>query len=167
MNDKVESDLEPVAGEKVLYEAHPSMFRNHPFWYCLTVLLCLSGFLLPFLFKASWTTRFIEILVPLLIGLGVVCVWWLKIKGTTLTVTTERTSCRRGILSKAITEVWHQDIRNVQLNQSFLQRILDVGKIGISSAAQSGLEISVAGIPRPDEIKQLIDQHRRRDAGDK
>ena len=164
MNDKVESEREPVDGEKVLYEAHPSMFRNHPVWFLIIGLLCIIGISFPFLpFETSWLTKILEVLIPLVAGLIFYFVWWLKCKGTTLTVTTERTSCRRGILSKAITEVWHQDIRNVQLNQSFLQRILDVGKIGISSAAQSGLEISVSGIPRPDEVKQLIDQNRRRD----
>jgi uncharacterized membrane protein YdbT with pleckstrin-like domain len=65
-------------------------------------------------------------------------------------------------LSKSVTEVWHQDIRNVQLNQSFFQRIFDVGSIGISSAGQSGLEISVTGMPNPDQVKALIDGHRRR-----
>ena len=110
---------------------------------------------------SSWTTRFIEILVPLLIGLGVFFVWWLKIKGTTLTVTSERTSCRRGILSKAISEVWHRDIRNVQLNQSLLQRILGVGTIGISSAGQNEVEINVSGIPDPEQVKRLIDENRR------
>ena len=163
MNDKVESDLEPISGEKVLYEAHPSMFRNHPVWFVLIGLLCIVGIALLFLpVQTSWLTKTLEVLIPLAAGLISYFVWWLKCKATTLTVTTERTSCRRGILSKAITEVWHQDIRNVQLNHSFLQRILDVGKLGISSAAQSGLEISVSGIPRPDEVKQLIDQNRRR-----
>jgi uncharacterized membrane protein YdbT with pleckstrin-like domain len=163
MNEKVESDLEPVSGEKILYEAHPSMFRNHPFWFLGIGLLSLIGFVLPFLFKTGWFTTTLEIAIPIVIGLIFYFVWWLKCKATTLTITSERSSCRRGILSKSVTEVWHQDVRNVQLNQSLLQRILDVGTIGISSAAQSGLEISVSGIPRPDEIKSLIDQHRRRE----
>jgi uncharacterized membrane protein YdbT with pleckstrin-like domain len=139
MNEKIESDLEIVADEQILYEEHPSMFRNQPLWFILCVILSLVG-----------------------IGLIIFLVWWLKCKGTTVTVTTKRTSCRRGLLSKSITEVWHQDIRNVQLDQSFFQRVFDVGTIGISSAGQSGLEISVSGIPRPDEIKQLIDQNRSR-----
>ena len=35
MNDQqqVESDITPVEGEQVLYEAHPSMFRNHPVYF--------------------------------------------------------------------------------------------------------------------------------------
>jgi uncharacterized membrane protein YdbT with pleckstrin-like domain len=100
----------------------------------------------------------------ILSGIGIVSyiIWWLRCKATTLTVTTNRTSCRRGILSKSISEVWHQDVRNVQLDQTFMQRVLDVGTIGVSSAAQSGLEIEVRGIPDPDRVKQLIDEHRSR-----
>ena len=162
--EKIESDIETVSGEQVLYEAHPSMFRNHPFWFIGLVILSLFGFALPFLpIPTSGMAKAVEIIVPMIIGAICFFVWWLKVKGTTLTVTTERTSCRRGLLSKNITEVWHQDIRNVQLDQTFLQRILDVGTMGISSAGQSGLEISVKGIPDPDRIKQLIDQHRRRE----
>lgn len=164
MNEKVESDLKPVSGETVLYEAHPSMFRNHPLWFIGLIVLCLAGFALPFLpIETKGMTKLMEIVIPMLIGLTMFFFWWLKCKATTMTVTTERTSCRRGILSKSVTEVWHKDIRNVQLNQTLLQRILNVGKIGISSAGQSEIEISVSGIPHPDKVKRLIDEHRRRD----
>lgn len=127
-------------GEKILYEEHPSMFRNQPVWFVITCLLCL-----------------------VVVGLFIFAAWYLKCKGTTLTITNDRTTCRRGILSKSITEVWHQDIRNVQLDQTFFQRIFDVGKIGISSAGQADLEISVTGIPQPQRVKDLIDTYRRRD----
>lgn len=131
--------MKPAAEEKTYYEEHPSMFRNRPVEFVVTSLLCL-----------------------VLVGFVMFFFWWLKCKGTTLTVTSERTRLRRGILSKSITEVWHQDVRNVQLNQSVFQRIFGVGTLGISSAGQSGLEISVSGIPEPDKVKSLIDQHRRR-----
>ena len=128
-----------VETETVLYQAHPSMFRNQPVWFVITCVLCL-----------------------VVVGLIIFLIWWLKCKGTTLTVTNDRTRLRKGILSKSVTEVWHEDIRNVQLNQTFFQRIFDVGSIGISSAGQAGLEISVTGMPNPEHIKELIDGHRRR-----
>ncbi len=130
--------MKPQA-EETYYEEHPSMFRNRPVEFVFTCLLCL-----------------------VLVGFVMFLFWWLKCKGTTLTVTSDRTRLRKGILSKSVTEVWHQDVRNVQLDQSFFQRIFSVGTLGISSAGQSGLEISVAGIPEPDRVKSLIDQHRRR-----
>ena len=125
--------------EVTLYEEHPSMFRNRPVEFVLTGLLCL-----------------------ILIGLVMYLLWWLRCKATLLTVTNQRTRLRRGILSKSVTEVWHQDVRNVQLNQSFFQRVFNVGALGISSSGQSGIEISVSGLPEPERVKQLIDQHRPR-----
>jgi len=127
-------------GEKILYEENPAMFRNQPVWFVITCILCLVG-----------------------VGLFIFAAWYLKCKGTTLTITNDRTTCRRGILSKSITEVWHQDIRNVQLDQTFFQRVFDVGRIGISSAGQADLEINVTGIPQPERVKDLIDAHRRRE----
>ena len=140
MNEMQTEPVEPTKSfkeEVVYYEQNPSMFRNDPLFFILTCILSL-----------------------VVVGLIIFLVWWLKCKGTKLTVTSDRTRLRKGILSKSITEVWHKDIRNVQLNQTFFQRIFDVGTIGISSAGQSGVEISVAGIPDPDGVKELIDQHR-------
>jgi len=125
--------------ESTLYEAHPSMFRNHPLYFVLSVLLI-----------AAFG-------VGLLILLG----WWIAVLGTTLTVTDERITLRRGLLSKHTSEVFHSDVRNVQIDQTFGQRIFGVGTIGVSSSGQSGVEIQVAGIPDPQRIKDLIDAHRR------
>jgi uncharacterized membrane protein YdbT with pleckstrin-like domain len=125
--------------EEILYEAHPSMFRNHPLAFVLTCLLSLVG-----------------------VGLIIFFFWWLDSIGTTLTVTNDRITLRKGVLSKSLIEVWHRDVRNVQLYQSFGQRILGVGKLGISSAGQGGVEIEVAGIPDPEKVKSLIDDHRRK-----
>ena len=131
--------MKPASEEVTLYDENPSMFRNRPVEFIVTVVLCL-----------------------ILVGFVIFLVWWMRCKGTQLTITSERTRLRKGILSKSITEVWHQDVRNVQLNQTFFQRLLGVGSLGISSAGQAGLEISVSGIPDPEQVKDLIDQHRRR-----
>lgn len=131
---------EKISTEEVtFYEENPSMFRNKPAEFVLTCILSLVG-----------------------VGLVIFLVWWLRCKGTTLTITNDRTKLRRGILSKSITEVWHQDVRNVQLKQTFFQRIFDVGSLGISSSGQSGVEIFVSGIPDPAGVKDLIDKHRPR-----
>ena len=123
--------------EPVLYQASPSMFRNHPIWFIVVLLLCL-----------------------VLVGIPIMFVWWLKCKTVQVTVTTERTIVERGLLSKMTNEVWHRDVRNVRIYQSFLQRLLGVGEIEISSAGQAGVEISVKGMPAPHTIRDLIDQNR-------
>ena len=127
-----------MSEEKVLYESHPSMFKNNPIGFILSIALIVFG-----------------------IGIIILLIWWLKTLGTKLIVTDERVTLRKGILSKNTNEVFHSDIRNVQINQNLFQRIFGVGTIGISSAGQSGIEISVAGLPKPQKIKEIIDQYRR------
>ena len=123
--------------ETTLYEDHPAMFRSHPVGFILTALLSLVG-----------------------IGLIIFLIWWLQAKGIKLTVTNERTILRRGILSKHINEVYHSDIRNVQIFQSFLHRIFGVGTISIASAGSGEAEIVVAGMRTPAKVKAILDQGR-------
>ena len=125
--------------ENKLYETHPAMFRNNPIGFILSIaLIAVFG-----------------------LGLLILLVWWLRVLGTTLTVTNERITLRKGILSKHTSEVYHTDVRNVQVSQGIFQRMFGVGSIGISSAGQSGVEIGVDGVPNPQKVKSLIDQYRR------
>jgi uncharacterized membrane protein YdbT with pleckstrin-like domain len=124
--------------EVVLYEAHPAMFRNHPFWFVLCVILSFVG-----------------------VGLILFLIWYLQSRATTLTVTNDQTRLRKGILSKHTNDVFHENVRNIQVKQTFSQRLLGVGSVGISSAGQAGMEIEVNGIPEPHRVKQIIDECRR------
>jgi uncharacterized membrane protein YdbT with pleckstrin-like domain len=123
--------------EETVYVASPSMFRNRPFGFVLASLLSLVG-----------------------VGIPIMIVWFLRCRSTELTVTDMRTRLHRGWLSRSITEVWHRDVRNVQLHQTFFQRLFNTGRIGVSSSAQAGVEIDVSGLRHPDTIKELIDKHR-------
>ena len=128
-----------VADETILYEAHPSLFRNHPFYFVFCVLL----------------------IAAFGIGLILLLNWWIQSLGTTLTITNEQTTLRKGILSKYTNDVFHSNVRNIQVRQTVFQRIFNVGWTGISSAGQDGLEIEINGIPDPEAVKQLIDNHRQ------
>lgn len=134
--------------EQKLYEKHPSMFKNRPVGF---VLLILIGLIL------AVPTMGISVLLCLLIFLF----WWIKVLGTTLIVTNERVTLRKGILSKHTNEVYHNDIRNVQVSQGIFQRMFGVGTIGIATAGHGEIEIVIQGIPAPEKVKGLIDQHRR------
>ena len=126
-----------MSSETCLYVASPSMFRNRPLTFVLVCLLSLVG-----------------------VGLPILIVLFFRCRSTQLTVTDMRTRLHRGWLSRSITEVWHRDVRNVQIEQTLFQRFLCVGKIGISSAAQASIEIEVSGFTNPDKIKEIIDNSR-------
>ena len=85
-------------------------------------------------------------------------IWWIRNLGTTLTVTSMRTTLRKGLLSKSTSEVYHKDVRNVQVIQTAMQRLFDVGTIKISSAGQADFEIAVEGIHKPNRVKHIIDE---------
>ena len=127
------------AGERQLYKANPAMFRNSPIYFIISIILiAVYG-----------------------LGLVILLFWWLNVKGMTFIVSNERITLRKGILSKHTNEVFLNDIRNVQISQSFFQRIFGVATIGISSAGQAGVEIAVDGLRNPNKVKDIIDRHRR------
>ena len=122
--------------EKILYDTTPSMFRNRPILF----------------------------LIGLLTGVGIILIllpWWLLASNTRLTVTNERVTFKTGILAKNIREIFLSDIRSIQIDQTFQQRIFNTGKVEISSSATADAEISISGIPNPYEVKRLIDEYRR------
>lgn len=126
-----------MSEEKVLYDTNPSMFRNRPILF----------------------------LISLITGVGIILIllpWWLLASNTRLTVTNERVTFKTGILAKNIREIFLSDIRSIQIDQTFQQRIFNTGKVEISSAATADAEISISGIPNPYEVKRLIDEYRRK-----
>ena len=128
-----------VDGEETLLEAHPAMFRNNPVGFVLSVILVAAAG----------------------VGLVILGIWWLHTKAATLTVTNKRTIQRTGLFSRKTTEVLHRDVRNIEIDQSISQRMFGVGRIGIASAGQSGIEIQFSGIRDPDGVKALIDCYRQ------
>jgi len=117
----------------VVYEAHPAMFRAHPFWFILFVLL----------------------IAAFGIGLLILLYWYIKTRATALTVTQHELMYERGILSKDRLSVSLRHVRSVEVKQSFVNRILGVGTIQISTAGDEP-EFTVKDLPDPHEIREAI-----------
>lgn len=117
----------------VVYEAHPAMFRAHPFWFILFVLL----------------------IAAFGIGLLILLYWYIKTRATALTVTEHELMYERGILSKDRLSVSLRHVRSVHVTQGFINRILGVGTIQISTAGDEP-EFTVKDLPNPHEIREAI-----------
>lgn len=117
----------------VIYQAHPAMFRAHPFWFILFVLL-IAAFGL---------------------GLLILLYWYVKTRATALTVTEHELLYEKGILSKERLSVSLRHVRSVQVNQSFINRILGVGTVEIATAGDEP-EFTVTDMPDPHEIREAI-----------
>jgi len=117
----------------VIYEAHPAMFRAHPFWFILSVLL-IAAF-----------------------GLGILILlyWYIKTRATALTITEHEIMYEQGILSKDRTSVSLKHVRAVRVTQRFINRILGVGTVEISTAGDEP-EFEVKDMPDPHQIREAI-----------
>ena len=121
-----------MAGTEI-YQAHPAMFRAHPFWFILFVLL----------------------IAVFGLGLLILLYWYIKTRATTLTVTEHELLYEKGILSKERLSVSLRHVRSVQINQSFVNRILGVGTVEIATAGDEP-EFAVKDMPDPHEIREAI-----------
>lgn len=157
--------LPPDEGpEQDISVVHPAMFRAHPFRFLAIAVVVLGGIVLAIAAISSDTVWAWLSWVGLVLSVAGV-IWWvvwyvaahLWVK---LTISNKRTIRHEGIIRRHTSEVLHDHVRNVEIKQSFLQRILNVGYIGISSSGQDGIEIEVRDIPRPYAVKALIDEYR-------
>src|SRR4030042_1119855 len=117
----------------VIYQAHPAMFRAHPFWFILSVLL----------------------IAAFGIGILILIYWYIQTRATALTVTDSDLMYERGILSNERTSVSINHVRSVNVMQSFVNRILGVGTIQISTAGDEP-EFTIADMPDPHVIREAI-----------
>ena len=167
----------PADEEWELQTLHPALFRNHPFWYLLLCgILALSATSVVIFFArradidlSDWRIpdwKLLQgepllLLTAALIGFSALAylIWRFKTYFVTLRITTERCVFQRGLIARSTSEVRHDDVRNLQVNQSLLERLLGVGTIAIASAGQDDYEILARGIPRPDNIVEILRNH--------
>ncbi len=116
----------------VKYSDHPAMFRNNPLGFVLSVLL-----------------------IPVGVGIIILLIWYLKCMATRIEVQDSVIVLETGLLSKDRTELNISGIRSINVYQSFFNRIFGVGRVEIFTAGDDP-EITVAGIPDPNEFRNIV-----------
>jgi hypothetical protein len=158
------TDSGAPAGEKEIVTVRPAMFRAHPFKYMLIVLVFAGGITLTVMGLMSVVGSWLAIPggIVALIALVWWLIWWINthmwIKAV---VTNKRTIRHEGIIRRHTTEVLHDHVRSVNIDQNFIQRLLNVGYVGIDSAGQDEIEIEIRDIPAPYKVKEIIDRYRK------
>jgi membrane protein YdbS with pleckstrin-like domain len=130
-----------------------------------TILFGLIGLILiaaPFIYSATqdewlpwWATGGL-----IIIGLALMFIPVLIIRSIRYRVSNYRIDYERGIFSRNIDtlELWHVD--DISFHQSFLDRILNVGTITITSDDKSTPNLPLHGVPNPrplfDSLKQRV-----------
>jgi uncharacterized membrane protein YdbT with pleckstrin-like domain len=143
---------QPGAGEYVIYEGHPS-WRGILSFYLKGALLALVAAAIAWLIGsvalgAGAFGVFFAVLV--LVGL-------IKRIATTYTVTSRRLRIKQGLLKKDTRETRLQRVQNVNTHQSFVDRILRVGKVEFDTAGSDDYEFAFLGISNPHGIASKVD----------
>lgn len=117
---------------KPRYQEHPRMFADDPGKFILAVLL-----------------------VPLGVGIVWLIAWYIKNRCILLTVGEERVLLSRGVFAKERIEIELDSIRTVEIDQTFVDRIFNVGILKIYTAGDAP-ELMQKGMPDPERLRSAL-----------
>jgi uncharacterized membrane protein YdbT with pleckstrin-like domain len=86
---------------------------------------------------------------------------------TTYSITNQRLTIERGLLSRELHETRLERVQNVNARQSALERLLRVGTVDFDTAAGGNFDFSFGGVGDPRAIVRTVDRalRERVDAG--
>lgn len=101
-----------------------------------------------------WYLFFFFLIVPPIIAA-------IRRAGTVLRIYPHRITLERGLFSKCYRDFNLQDIRSIDVDQSFFQRMVGVGSLTLSTAATVDAEEELRSIPDPMGVRELILRQRQ------
>lgn len=154
--------LPPAAGPEQTVKVVPgAMFRTRPLQTTgLVIVLLTASVSAVYLGYQGRNLYAIPTGLVALLAFGVLTAWKIEAWSERVTITTKRVILTRGILSKSTIETLHRTIQEIEIKQTFWQRILGFGRLTISNAAEGGDEIVVPAAPAPYAIRAIIDAYR-------
>ncbi len=96
-----------------------------------------------------WHLVFFFLIVPPVIA-------WYRRASLVLRVFSGRITIERGVFSKCYQDYLPRDIRSIDIDQSLLARMVNIGDITISTAATTEASEKIEGIPDPKGLRELI-----------
>jgi uncharacterized membrane protein YdbT with pleckstrin-like domain len=150
----------PAAGEEVLFSGHPS-WRSMPAFHfkglLAAVLVGAIAGLISALADGSVQVTWVigAVLVVFIVNLAAGLLRRLQ---TTYTVTSERLTIERGLMTRELHQTRLERVQNVRLRQSLIERALIVGTVEFDTAAGAGYDFAFAGVAGPRSIVRTVDR---------
>jgi membrane protein YdbS with pleckstrin-like domain len=95
-------------------------------------------------------------LIPFALGLFLMLLVWIKVKSCSYRLTSQRLFVRRGWLSKHVNELELYRVKDVVVDQKFVQRLLGYGTITVLAGDDTTPQVELIGISSPTKIKEMI-----------
>jgi uncharacterized membrane protein YdbT with pleckstrin-like domain len=128
------------------------------YWHMAGIVLCFAAVVLGVIASVYWK----EITGASLIAAACIGVHMaFKRFSVMLVVKPEEISLEQGFIGRHSVEISTPNIRTIEVRQSVMQRILDVGNILVGSAATKDYEICVENMPKPYALRDMIQTYER------
>ena len=108
----------------------------------------------PSWWRYFWHLAFCWLIVPIVIAV-------IKRNSLVLRIFSDRLNLEVGWLSKRILDVYIADIRTIEVKQSMWQRMLNIGRMEIDTAATAEDVLIADGIPDPIGVRNQIQELRQ------
>ena len=96
-----------------------------------------------------WYLFFFWLIVPPIIA-------YFRRAATVLRIYPHRITLERGLMSKSYQDINPRDIRSIDIDQSFFQRLVGVGNLTLSTAATVDAAEELHSIPSPNNVRDMI-----------
>ena len=96
------------------------------------------------------------LLLPVGIGLLLLLRAWYLVASTRYRLTTQRLFVQTGLVAKKLEEVELFRVKDVTLDQGFVQRLLGVGTVVVLSTDDTAPRLELKGLLRPAETKETL-----------
>jgi uncharacterized membrane protein YdbT with pleckstrin-like domain len=145
-------------GERVIFQGHPSWRSVLGFYLqgLLVTALAAGVAALVTVIGGSFDMG-VVVIVAIVAFLLVLVVGFVKRVATTYTITNQRLHIRKGIVARKIQQTRIERVQNVNINQSVIERLLQVGKVDFDTAGTDDSDFTFAGVSQPEEVMQAVE----------
>jgi uncharacterized membrane protein YdbT with pleckstrin-like domain len=148
--------MELHPGEEMVFDGHPSWRAVLSFYITGVIIVAVIVAVAALASGAGLAIVLGAVALAVMVLVGLV-----KRQATRYVITSERLHIRHGILAKKTQETRIQRVQNVNTEQSFIQRLLQVGTVDFDTAGTDDSEFRFVGVANPAEVVRAVDKAQR------
>ena len=141
------------AGERVIYQGHPS-WRAIIGFYLKGTLVAAGAGVLDGLIDSSTGLGIVTFVVIVAIT---ILVGFVKRVATVYTITDRRLNIKVGIIARKVRETRLQRVQNVNYGQGVYERLMRIGDVEFTTAGTDESNFVFAGVDQPEQVVQQVE----------
>ena len=141
------------AGERVIYQGHPSWRAIIGFYLKGTLVAAGAGVLAGLIDSSTGlgiATFVVIVAITILVG-------FVKRVATVYTITDRRLNIKVGIIARKVRETRLQRVQNVNYGQGVYERLMRIGDVEFTTAGTDESNFVFAGVAQPEQVVQQVE----------